>query len=376
MKRNKSGISLIVLVITIIVMIILASAVIITLNNTDIINRANEAVDASDEATKKHQDALDYLDAYTAGTLWKQTGSQLVKKNADGTKTEVALGTTVNYNAGVTGYTGGWRILGEENGKLLLVSAASIGNLQLSGKEDYVNGIAKLNKMCEAYGAGVGARDARSLTAEDVIKALGFDPMKTLSGEPFKADELAEYGNTVTYTFTSATALTVAGSNGATNSGTSTTGFTSLEGRKFVAGDTVTLKGNYYNLEAYADITPYVQDWGTDCMNTTQTVINTLLGYQPNDTNVKGDFWLATQALVFREFGWSYGLMNLKESLRATTYNGNKYGLTLDRDTYLYNIDDAKNAHTHTKGVRAVVAIDYDTELVETAPNSGIWNIK
>ena len=46
MKRNK-GISLIVLVITIIVMIILAGSIILSLSNNGIINKANEAVDAS-----------------------------------------------------------------------------------------------------------------------------------------------------------------------------------------------------------------------------------------------------------------------------------------------------------------------------------------
>ena len=46
-KTNKKGISLIVLVITIIVMIILASAIVITLSNSGIINKANEAVDAT-----------------------------------------------------------------------------------------------------------------------------------------------------------------------------------------------------------------------------------------------------------------------------------------------------------------------------------------
>ena len=48
MRRNK-GISLIVLVITIIVMIILAGSIIITLSNSGIINKANEAVDLSNE---------------------------------------------------------------------------------------------------------------------------------------------------------------------------------------------------------------------------------------------------------------------------------------------------------------------------------------
>ena len=48
MKRtNKKGISLIVLVITIIVMIILAAAIVITLSNSGVINKANEAVDTT-----------------------------------------------------------------------------------------------------------------------------------------------------------------------------------------------------------------------------------------------------------------------------------------------------------------------------------------
>jgi len=42
MKTNKKGISLIVLIITIIVMIVLASAVIITLSSSGVIQKANE----------------------------------------------------------------------------------------------------------------------------------------------------------------------------------------------------------------------------------------------------------------------------------------------------------------------------------------------
>jgi len=64
MKRNKSGISLIVLVITIIVMIILAAAVVITLNNTNIINRANEGVTAWDLNQVQNIAALAWAEAY------------------------------------------------------------------------------------------------------------------------------------------------------------------------------------------------------------------------------------------------------------------------------------------------------------------------
>ena len=43
MKRNKKGISLITLVITIIIMIILAAAIVLTLTNSGIFDKANEA---------------------------------------------------------------------------------------------------------------------------------------------------------------------------------------------------------------------------------------------------------------------------------------------------------------------------------------------
>ena len=54
MKRlNKKGISLIVLVITIIVMIILATAIILSLNSSNIVEKAKEAKTASDMANAK-----------------------------------------------------------------------------------------------------------------------------------------------------------------------------------------------------------------------------------------------------------------------------------------------------------------------------------
>ena len=62
--KNKKGISLIVLVITIIVMIILASTTILTLSNSGIINRANEAVEKTDLVQVKNLAALKWSEAY------------------------------------------------------------------------------------------------------------------------------------------------------------------------------------------------------------------------------------------------------------------------------------------------------------------------
>lgn len=58
----KKGISLIVLVITIIVMVIIAGAIIISLNGTNIVNRAEAAVVASDVANLKAELTLEYAE--------------------------------------------------------------------------------------------------------------------------------------------------------------------------------------------------------------------------------------------------------------------------------------------------------------------------
>ena len=62
--QKKKGISLIVLVITIIVMIILAASVVISLNNTGVIDRASQAVKLTDEKQVQDLAALIWAEAY------------------------------------------------------------------------------------------------------------------------------------------------------------------------------------------------------------------------------------------------------------------------------------------------------------------------
>lgn len=59
----KKGISLIVLVITIIVMIIIAGAIIISLNSSNVISQANDAVQGSDLANARNAVMLAYAEA-------------------------------------------------------------------------------------------------------------------------------------------------------------------------------------------------------------------------------------------------------------------------------------------------------------------------
>ena len=67
--QKKKGVSLVALVITIIVMIILGVAVVLTLYNTEIINKANDAVATSDLAQIKNLTSLKWSEAYLDKTI-------------------------------------------------------------------------------------------------------------------------------------------------------------------------------------------------------------------------------------------------------------------------------------------------------------------
>ena len=230
--QKKRGISLIVLVITIIVMIVLAAAIIISLNNSGIIGRASEAVKEYNEDEVNHVASLAWSEAYINGartvealTAGVRTGLSNAGLNPDDygiivttsgvkvtkrwlqdgivvTKGNVTLevGDLIQYNAGVTGYHGKWKVLGAEDGKLLIMATEDIGTLELysfkggtSGGKTYnyglLDGSAKLNEMCSPYGHGIGAEGARSINGEDVNKLTGYDPTTHLVGS------INQYGN-------------------------------------------------------------------------------------------------------------------------------------------------------------------------------------
>ncbi len=105
--QKKRGISLIVLVITIIVMVILAGAIVLTLNNSGIINRAGEAVEQTNLATVKELAQLGWANAYTSGArteeeLKARVDEALEDNKVDVTKYEIKVttsGVTVELKA-------------------------------------------------------------------------------------------------------------------------------------------------------------------------------------------------------------------------------------------------------------------------------------
>ena len=219
MKKQKSGISLIVLVITIIVMIILAAAIIISLNNAGIIENAGKAKEESNLANIKTAADLIYsgyiLDESTlpeGTTVGDYITQKLVSngtikgKNEDyyieicdnetvvvkvGTtadkyyKGEIEAGDKIEYEATGTNCSKDyWYVLGiDKNNQLLITVDADLAIEEATlTLDNYKNSIAMLNEKCEKYGKGKGATGARSINIDDIFKVLGYTPGKNDGG--------------------------------------------------------------------------------------------------------------------------------------------------------------------------------------------------
>jgi len=256
--QRKKGISLIVLVITIIVMIVLAGAIILSLNNSGVIGKANQAVKNTDEATLKELVQMAWAEAYASGIRhvegngglrekveqaltsngltindygvvvttkgvtikkgWLKNGFEVVKG-----KQKLEIGSDYNYDETNDGKEKverdvDWKVLGaDENGNLLIMSATDVKTGHRIGydssdittesqmeecQNDWMNAVVDLDDICESYGKGKGAvGKARSITVEDVNAVLGYDPKTASNGKPYGSGELNQYGNEVTYSY-------------------------------------------------------------------------------------------------------------------------------------------------------------------------------
>ena len=222
--QKKKGISLIVLVITIIVMIILAAAIILSLNNSGIISKANKAVNDTNDQEVNQIAQLAWGEAYLNGKRTEQelreavitsltnngidTSKYFITVTTKGvtvirgwvqdrfkiTKCDVTLeaGDLIQYDAGVEGYTGKWQVLGAQEGKLLILSADYVlkhfdliglnGGTYTSGNTTYesdyglINGLNVIRNECNKYKNGMGAIGARCIKDEDINKLTLVDP--------------------------------------------------------------------------------------------------------------------------------------------------------------------------------------------------------
>ena len=152
------------------------------------------------------------------GSNWEYNHeTQTVKKGS----IELKIGDYVNttpYAVDGKQFDGKWRVLGEENGQLLLVSAnyvdfqGSTGPegtplIQLKGSNGIDNEVERLNTLSAKFADGTKTEKGRSIKVEDVNKITGYNPMearmysndltqKTL----YNNGNIGQYNNNVTYT--------------------------------------------------------------------------------------------------------------------------------------------------------------------------------
>ncbi len=157
----------------------------------------------------------------TNGEITLEVGDELEYNHLEGIDTSDS--NTISYTSSqeangygnqefnITNYIGGWKVLGAEDGKLLITTAESIqttsgSKYYLQGQNGYVNGEEELDKIGSKYGQGKYADGGRSIKLEDIDRVTGYNPNNIgvqdydRSGIGAKqGNSICEYGNEVTY---------------------------------------------------------------------------------------------------------------------------------------------------------------------------------
>ena len=264
------------------------------------------------------------------------------------------VGEYVNYVATGTEYTGAWRILGVENGHVLLISD-SIGTLTLQGREGYNNAITLLDGLAANYAGGTKAVSARSIRVEDINKITGFNPYKTGNGEVWRKGQTGEYGNVVTYSYKDGI-IAYKGTNGVEGAVEKYTSYEDFDGTKISSVNptkTVQYTSTYYFYYFHTLIGD-------------NTLTENSVGLKPNSAAFKmlysdSGYWLANQNILTSSSRTSWQIRRVMTG-------------SVDSST-LYHSFDPDHETVYSQEVRAVVTLDESANLVYDQANS-IWNIE
>ena len=336
-KKNKvkssSGVTLTALVITIAVLLILAGVSITQIfSDEGLIDKSNEFAENTNSVIKEGSEQVNNMinELDEIMNPWVQNKTVVTKKTKNGTITKY-VGKEYEYDCGVEGYTGKWKVLGAERGKLLIMSTVDVGTLQLSGKDGYNTGISQLNSMCAKYG-----RNARSIKVEDINRVTGYDPTNQGDGTVYCAGQFYEYGNKVTYTASGSSAT-----NGKTYTGSIS--YEYPDGRKIGTDNvtSITVESTAYYYYPYS-LTTSSSTTG-ECKGIATDSPAYKLLFRKADDSANCSYWLASSYVFAGSNYSSFGL-------RLVYSGGYVYGYIL------WDSDGSTN--DPSLGVRAVVPVD------------------
>ena len=226
-KLKEKGITLIALVVTIIILLILAGVTLnMALSGDGLFSMARKAATdtkkASEEETKILSTYEFEMEKISGNVDENETYGEyaMEKEIKEKYGQEIKIGDQVNYNPKVeeadeevSNYDGTWKVLGIEDGKILLMSSKKIKSVSLSGPEGYQKVEETLNEICEKYGKGTGAESARCLKVEDINRITGYDPGNAMNEEVYGKGRIDEYGNKIECKLKDGI-VTISGSNG------------------------------------------------------------------------------------------------------------------------------------------------------------------
>ena len=312
--KNTAGITLIALVVTIVVLLILAGVSVNALfGDSGIIEKAKDAQNKMNLAIENDQKGINELSKWLDNQVNRTTGNWTQNKTSvtNGTTT-YTVGDDYTYDCGVSGYTGVWKVLGAENGKLLIMSTVDVGTLQLSGKDGYNTGISQLNTMCAQYGT-----NARSIKVEDINRVTGYDPTNQGDGTVFGAGQFYEYGNKVTYTASGSSAT-----NGKTYTGSIS--YEHPDGRKIGTDNvtSITVESTAYYYYPYSLTTSSSTTGECKGIATDSPAYEMLFGKASDTSDGSGNaYWLASSYVNAYSSRSYFGLRGVNADGRVGSYD-------------------------------------------------------
>ena len=179
---------------------------------------------ANDELTTKDGKYKIKLSDIYNGKVENRWEYDHVLQTVENDKITLKIGDYVNttpYTVDGKQFDGKWRVLGEENGQVLLVSAnyvdfegstekSGVPVMTLQGSNGIDNEIARLNTVSAKFADGTKTEKGRSIKVEDVNRITGYEPTDarlnwndlTQRGL-YRKDKINQYGNNVAYTIKS-----------------------------------------------------------------------------------------------------------------------------------------------------------------------------
>ena len=360
---HNKGITLIALILTIIVLLILAVVAINAVKGDGIISHAKNAKTDYTKAQKNEQDVLsgyELMLAEETGNAWKQEKTKVTKGD-----------TTLNVGDTITNFTAGgktWKVLGAENGKLLLTTTENVvASKTISGSDatlgvwdektsSYKNAEDTLDKACTDAITLTDLTDeikskvteVRSIKVEDINRVTGYNPEKTGDGNAYGAKNIYQYGNEVTYSVVKDGSGTVTGvkyesKNVADKSDTSTdyTQFWAPNTKENITGP-YTVRSNYYYYYPYS-LTTSSSTTG-ECKGITKDSPAYILLFRDPANTKNVSYWLASSSVRAYEGLADFGL--------RCVYNGCV--------NYCCWWDSCGWEDSYTLGVRPVVSLASD----------------